>query len=63
MTAVNMVFFMGGPQLGELEAGLAAALVGTQPSVVLGGMGCLIAVALVTARVPRLRTYQGDEVG
>lgn len=62
MTAVNMVFFMGGPQLGELEAGLAAALVGTQPSVVLGGLGCLIAVALVTARVPRLRTYQGDEV-
>lgn len=61
MTAVNMVFFMGGPQLGELEAGLAAALVGTQPSVVLGGLGCLVAVALVTARVPRLRMYQGDE--
>lgn len=61
MTAVNMVFFMGGPQLGELEAGLAAALVGTQPSVVLGGLGCLVAVALVAARVPRLRAYQGDE--
>lgn len=63
MTAVNMVFFMGGPQLGELEAGLAAALVGTQPSVVLGGLGCLVAVALVAARVPRLRVYQGDEAG
>ena len=24
MTGVNMVFFMGGPQLGELEAGLVA---------------------------------------
>ena len=24
MTSVNMIFFMGGPQLGELEAGLVA---------------------------------------
>ena len=28
MTSVNMVFFMGGPQLGELEAGIAAQLFG-----------------------------------
>ena len=28
MTGVNMIFFMGGPQLGELEAGLVAALFG-----------------------------------
>lgn len=61
MTSVNMVFFMGGPQLGELEAGIAAALLGTQPSVVVGGIGCLVAVAIVAARVPRLRQYQGDE--
>lgn len=61
MTAVNMVFFMGGPQLGELEAGVAAALLGTQLSVALGGIGCLIAVAVVAARVPRLRQYHGDE--
>jgi hypothetical protein len=26
MTSVNMIFFMGGPQLGELEAGLVASL-------------------------------------
>ena len=25
MTSVNMIFFMGGPQLGELEAGLVAS--------------------------------------
>ena len=28
MSSVNMVFFMGGPQLGELEAGLAAQVLG-----------------------------------
>lgn len=27
-TSINMVFFMGGPQLGELEAGAVAALIG-----------------------------------
>src|SRR5207248_1604653 len=28
MTSVNMIFFMGGPQLGEMEAGLVASLWG-----------------------------------
>jgi len=45
MTSVNMIFFMGGPQLGEMEAGAVAALIGAAMSVVIGGVGCLIAVA------------------
>lgn len=45
MTSVNMIFFMGGPQLGELEAGVVAQLIGATLSVVTGGVGCLIAVA------------------
>lgn len=45
MTSVNMVFFMGGPQLGELEAGLVAALLGAPFSIVSGG----IATVLLTA--------------
>ena len=36
MTSVNMVFFMGGPQLGELEAGLVANWYGAPFSVVTG---------------------------
>jgi MFS family permease len=44
MTSVNMIFFMGGPQLGELEAGALAALIGAPLSVATGGIGCLIAV-------------------
>jgi MFS family permease len=46
MTSINMMFFMGGPQLGELEAGALAALVGAQLSVVTGGIGCLVAVGI-----------------
>jgi MFS family permease len=61
MTSVNMVFFMGGPQLGELEAGLAAHWIGAPLAVVTGGLGCLVATAWVAAGSPALRRYRGDE--
>src|SRR4051812_35397396 len=58
MTGVNMIFFMGGPQLGELEAGLVANWLGPVVSVVTGGMGCLIATGWVAATTPALRGYR-----
>jgi MFS family permease len=58
MVGVNMVFFMGGPQLGELEAGLVANAMGPTVAVVTGGIGCLIATAWVAARTPALRAYR-----
>ncbi|MCB0155762.1 MAG: MFS transporter, partial [Anaerolineae bacterium] len=36
MVGVNMLFFMGGPQLGELEAGLVAAVFGVPFAIVSG---------------------------
>jgi MFS family permease len=57
MVGVNMVFFMGGPQLGELEAGLVANWLGAPFSVVSGGLGCLLATGWVAARTPALRRY------
>ena len=57
MTGVNMVFFMGGPQLGELEAGAVANAFGAPISVITGGIGCLLATAWVAATTPRLRHY------
>jgi MFS family permease len=57
MTGINMVFFMGGPQLGELEAGAVANWLGAPFSVVSGGIGCLLATAWVTATTPTLRKY------
>jgi hypothetical protein len=53
-----MVFFMGGPQLGELEAGVVAQWLGARSSVVTGGVGCLIATAWIAARTPALRKYR-----
>jgi MFS family permease len=61
MTSVNMVFFMGGPQLGELEAGLVANWLGATFAVVTGGLGCLAATAWIAVRAPELRRYRREE--
>jgi MFS family permease len=58
MTGINMVFFLGGPQLGELEAGTVANWFGAAFSVITGGVGCLIAVGWVAAATPALRRYR-----
>ena len=58
MTGVNMVFFMGGPQLGELEAGTVANWFGAPFSVVSGGLGCLAATAWIAGKTPALRHYR-----
>jgi MFS family permease len=61
MTSVNMVFFMGGPNLGELEAGLVANWLGAPFSVVSGGVACLLVTAWVAWQTPALRRYRRDE--
>ena len=60
MTGVNMVFFMGGPQLGELEAGSVAQWLGARWSVVSGGIGCLVAAAWIGGVTPMLRHYRRE---
>ncbi len=61
MTGINQIFFMGGPQLGEVEAGLVAQFLGAPFAIISGGVGCLIAVAWIMRRWPQLRLYRGDE--
>jgi MFS family permease len=61
MTSVSQIFFLGGPQLGELEAGILAQIWGPVVAVVSGGIGCLIAVAWTRARYPEIERYHGDE--
>jgi MFS family permease len=58
MTGVNMVFFIGGPQLGEFEAGMLAQWAGPVVSVVSGGTGCLLATAWIVSITPALRSYR-----
>jgi len=56
-TSINMVFFMGGPQLGELEAGAVAALIGASLSVVTGGVGSVLAALIALLMARSLRDY------
>lgn len=57
MTGVNMIFFNGGPQLGELESGVAAALLGVGPAIMVGGLGVLVVTGVALLMVPGLRRY------
>lgn len=61
MTSVNQIFFQGGPQLGEMEAGLAAQLFGAPFAILSGGIGCIVGMALIVAKWPQLTTFTGDE--
>lgn len=58
MTSVNMVFFIGGPQLGELEAGLVASLMGVPFALVSGGLATVALAGWIAWRFPRLRDYR-----
>ena len=61
MTSINQIFFLGGPQLGEVEAGLVAQLFGAPIAVISGGIGCILAVGWIARRWPQLSNYNGDE--
>jgi MFS family permease len=64
MTSVNMIFFMGGPQLGEVEAGFVASLfasatLGVTVSIVAGGIATLVTAVAVGLATPLVRGYEG----
>lgn len=61
MTSVNQIFFQGGPQLGEIEAGAAAQLFGAPFAIITGGIGCILGLMLVVLKWPQLMQYNGDE--
>jgi len=58
VSAVNMVFIAASNQLGAVESGFVAALTSATFSVVSGGLGCLVVLALVAWKIPALRRYR-----
>jgi MFS family permease len=61
MTSVNMIFFQGGPQLGEVEAGVVAQLLGAPFAIVSGGIACVVGMVMIVRKWPALLAYNGDE--
>jgi MFS family permease len=57
MIGVNLIFVMGGPQLGELEAGAVGAVFGVPFAIITGGLATILLTAWVAWKYPQLRTY------
>ena len=55
-----MIFFMGEPQLGELEAGMVAAALGVPFAIVSGGIATVVLTLWIARRYPGLRRYTSD---
>jgi len=54
VSAINWVFIGASAELGEFESGATAALLGTVPAALLGGLGTLAVVGLWTMLFPEL---------
>src|SRR6266571_4009753 len=54
MSAVNAMFVISGPMLGQFESGLVAGLFTPQLSVISGGIACILATLAIAASVPGL---------
>jgi MFS family permease len=61
MTAVNQIFFQGGPQLGEMEAGVVAQFFGVPFAIISGGIGCIVGLVVIVLKWPHLRLYNSEE--
>jgi len=55
VSSVNQIFIGSSNEIGAFESGVAARLLGTVPSVVIGGMVTLLVVGATAWRVPELR--------
>jgi MFS family permease len=61
MMSITQIFFKGGPQLGEMESGLVAQVLGVPLAIISGGVGCVLAAGIVIKKYPQLWAYSGDE--
>jgi len=61
MTSANMLFFMTGPQLGELRAGILASLFGAPFAIFSGGLATALMTGWVAWRYPSIRRYNNAE--
>jgi MFS family permease len=62
LSAVFIAVVTGGPRLGDVEAGVVAAAIGAQGSVITGGLACLLGAGVVARRWPQLLAYVAPDI-
>jgi MFS family permease len=60
LSAIHIMVVVGGPQLGDVEAGVVAALVSPWFAVVSGGVACVLGVLAVARIYPELWRHRDE---
>ncbi len=60
LSSIHMAVTAGGPRLGDLEAGVVAAVTSVRVSVVSGGIACVLAGLGIARWAPRFLHYRYD---
>jgi hypothetical protein len=58
VSALNLMVVIGGPRLGDVEAGVVAGAIGAAGSIVFGGVACLVGTGILAVASPRFRRYR-----
>ena len=58
LSSLQQAVVTSGPRLGNGEAGIVAALTNTQFSVISGGLGCVIGIAIIAKAMPNFVNYE-----
>jgi MFS family permease len=61
MSSVHILVVVGGPRLGDVEAGIVASLFTPTVSVVTGGVACIAGVGLLALFVPEFARYRAPK--
>lgn len=62
MSAVHILVVVGGPRVGDVEAGLVAAIFTPTISVITGGVACIAGVVILALAVPEFARYRAPAI-
>lgn len=60
LSGIEQISYMTGPHLGNVEAGLAASLLGLRGSIISGGVACVVGTIAVAAALPGFWHYDAE---
>jgi MFS family permease len=63
VTSIHILVVMSGPRIGDIQVATVASAIGSQPTVVLGGLLCLLGTAAVYRLFPELAGHVRSDAG